>query len=151
MKQQCAGILFLLWKDKKTRLQDLFCEKGVLPISIQGKMCLNIRQIFYFDRESSNEIDQPSKIGSAGHIIMLNSRGLDKFTFQNSFDLLYSHQLKKLLDMRIISRPSSMDTEVENISIINQNDTTTYMRNKKSPFKIRVFQSSILISLLKCA
>ena len=42
-------------------------------------------------RESSNEIDQPSKIGSAGHIIMLNSRGLHKFTFQNSFDLVYSH------------------------------------------------------------
>jgi hypothetical protein len=54
-------------------------------------MYLNIRQIFYFDRESSNEIDQPSKIGSAGHIIMLNSRGLHKFTFQNSFDLFYSH------------------------------------------------------------
>ena len=68
-------------------VKKVFC----LGISIQGKMYLNIRQISYFDRESSNEIDQPSKIGSAGHIIMLNSRGLHKFTFQNSFDLVYSH------------------------------------------------------------
>ena len=68
-------------------MKKVFC----LGISIQGKMYLNIRKISYFDRESSNEIDQPSKIGSAGHIIMLNSRGLHKFTFQNSFDLVYSH------------------------------------------------------------
>ena len=43
-----------------------------------------------------------------------------------------------------------MDTEVENISIINQNDTTTCMRNKKSTFKIRVF--GIAFELVwKCA